>query len=87
MTQSHAQGKLEDVDFAFGFGFRVNTEARHLTELGSIGSYEGGGFFYTKFLIDPKEDMIAIFMGQLHPTGGLDLDEKETRLPYQALKN
>jgi CubicO group peptidase (beta-lactamase class C family) len=85
MTQDHVQGKLEDMGYGLGFG--VNSDARYLTELGSIGSYYWGGFFYTAFVIDPKEDMIAIFMGQLHPTGGLNLDAKAIRLAYQAIKD
>jgi len=38
-------------------------------------------------VIDPKEDLIAIFMGQLHPTGGLNLDSKAINLAYQAIKD
>jgi CubicO group peptidase (beta-lactamase class C family) len=83
MTQNHVQGKLEDMGYGLGFG--VNSDAKYLTELGSIGSYYWGGFFYTAFVIDPKEDMIAIFMGQLHPTGGLNLDQKVLRLAYEAI--
>ena len=84
MTQDHVQGKRED---GYGLGFGVNSDARYLTELGSIGGYYWGGFYYTAFVIDPKEDMIAIFMGQLHPTGGLNLDAKAIRLAYQAIKD
>jgi len=85
MSQDHVQGKLEDMGYGLGFG--VNSEARYLTELGSIGGYYWGGFYYTDFVIDPKEDMIAIFMAQLHPTGGLNLDAKVIRLAYQAIKD
>ena len=85
ITQNHVQGKLDEIGYGLGFG--VNSEARHLTELGSIGSYYWGGFFYTAFIIDPKEDLITIFMGQLHPTGELNLDAKALRLAYQALKD
>jgi CubicO group peptidase (beta-lactamase class C family) len=85
ITQNHLQGKLEQRGFGLGFG--VHSEPRHLTELGSIGSYYWGGFFYTTFVIDPKEDLIAIFMGQLHPTGGLNLDGKTIRLAYQAIND
>jgi CubicO group peptidase (beta-lactamase class C family) len=54
-------------------------------ELGSLGSYYWGGFYYTSFVIDPKDDLIAIFMGQLNPTGGLKLDSKAITLAYQAI--
>jgi CubicO group peptidase (beta-lactamase class C family) len=69
----------------YGLGFGVYSEPAHLRELGSLGTYSWGGFYYTAFEIDPKEDLIAIFMGQLHPTGGLNLDTKTIRLAYQAI--
>ena len=37
------------------------------------------------FFIDPQEQMIGIFMCQLHPSGGLDLGEKIRILTYQAI--
>jgi CubicO group peptidase (beta-lactamase class C family) len=85
MSQNHAQGKLDDSGYGLGFG--VTSEPWFLTELGSIGAYSWGGFYYTSFVIDPKEDLIAIFMGQLHPTGGLNLDDKVIRLAYQAIND
>lgn len=85
MAQNHVQGKADD--FGYGLGFGAASEARFLTELGSVGSYYWGGFYYTSFVIDPKEDLIAIFMGQLHPTGDLNLDSKAIRLAYQAIKD
>src|SRR3989442_8994979 len=85
ITQNHLQGKLDDNGYGLGFG--VTSEPRFLTELGSVGSYYWGGFFYTAFVIHPQEGMISIFMGQLHPTGGLNLDGKTIRLAYQALKD
>ena len=58
-----------------------------LPELGSVGEYNWGGFFYTGFTIDPKEQMIVIFMAQLHPTGGLELDREVNVLAYQAIND
>jgi CubicO group peptidase (beta-lactamase class C family) len=85
MSQNHVEGKREDGGYGLGFG--VASEPRFLTELGSVGSYYWGGFYYTSFVIDPKEDLIAVFMGQLNPTGGLDLDSKVIRLAYQAISD
>jgi CubicO group peptidase (beta-lactamase class C family) len=85
MSQNHVQGKLDQMGYGLGLG--VTSEPRFLTELGSVGSYYWGGFYYTSFVIDPKEQLIAIFMGQLHPTGGLNLDQKAIRLAYQAIKD
>jgi CubicO group peptidase (beta-lactamase class C family) len=85
ISQNHVQGKLDEMGYGLGFG--VTSEPRFLTELGSVGSYYWGGFFYTSFVIDPKEDLIAIFMGQLHPSGGLDLNSRVIRLAYQAIND
>jgi CubicO group peptidase (beta-lactamase class C family) len=82
---SHDQlGKIGP-DQGFGLGFGVNGVKAPLPELGSPGEYVWGGFFYTAFTIDPKEEMVVIFMAQLHPTGGLTLDRQVKVLAYQAI--
>ena len=71
----------------FGLGFGVEGVKEPLSELGSTGAYAWGGFFYTGFTIDPKEQMIVIFMAQLHPTGELTLDRQVDVLAYQAIND
>jgi len=77
-------GKISP-DQGFGLGFGVDGIKAPLAELGSAGEYAWGGFFYTAFTIDPKEQMIVIFMGQLHPTGDFTLDKQVNELAYQAI--
>jgi CubicO group peptidase (beta-lactamase class C family) len=77
-------GKISS-DQAFGLGFGIDGVKSPLSELGTPGSYNWGGFFYTAFSVDPKEQMIVIFMGQLHPTGDLELDRQVHELAYQAI--
>ena len=79
-------GKIAS-DMGFGLGFGVDGVRAPLAELGSVGSYNWGGFFYTGFSIDPKEQMIVIFMAQLHPTGDLTLDRQVHELAYQAIND
>jgi CubicO group peptidase (beta-lactamase class C family) len=74
-------------DMGFGLGFGVSGVKAPLEELGSPGQYGWGGFFYTTFFIDPKEQMIGIFMAQLHPTGDLNLDRAFVILAYQAIND
>ncbi|MFC1714659.1 serine hydrolase domain-containing protein [Candidatus Poribacteria bacterium] len=69
----------------FGLGFGIRTERGLHGELASNGTYSWGGFFYTGFGVDPEEEMIYIFMSQLHPTGGLTLGSKFEVLVYQAI--
>lgn len=70
---------------AFGLGFGIDGVKSPLGDLGSPGQYYWSGYFYTAFVIDPKEDMITIFMAQLSPTGGLNLDEMFHVLACQAI--
>ena len=79
-------GKIS-ADMGFGLGFGVDGVKAPLSELGSAGSYNWGGFFYTGFSIDPKEQMIVVFMAQLHPTGDLTLDRQVHELAYQAIND
>jgi CubicO group peptidase (beta-lactamase class C family) len=71
----------------FGLGFGVSGIKSPLSELGTPGEYSWGGFFYTGFTIDPKEQMIVVFMAQLHPTGDLSLDREVNVLAYQAIND
>ncbi len=79
-------GKISS-EMGLGLGFGVDGEKVPLSELGSVGAYGWGGFFYTAFSIDPKEQMIVIFMAQLHPTGDLKLDGQVHELAYQAIND
>ena len=72
------------VDYGFGLGFGIVQDESDLKEIGSVGAYNGGGFFFTSFFIDPQEQMLGIFMCQLHP-GGSDLAERIRILSYQAI--
>jgi CubicO group peptidase (beta-lactamase class C family) len=84
---SHDQLGRIDNNMGFGICFGVDGAKGPLQEIGSEGSLGWGGFFYTLFKIDPKEQMIVIFMGQLHPTGDLTLDREVLALAYQAIND
>lgn len=84
---SHDQlGKIAP-DMGFGIGFGISGAKGPLDELGSVGDMGWGGFFYTTFFIDKKEDMIVVFMAQLHPAGDLRLDREVEVLAEQAIND
>ena len=83
MTLDHFADR--DIDFGLGLGFSVVRDESDLKEVGSVGTFGWGGFFFTNFFIDPQERMIGIFLCQLHPSGGLDLGERIRILCYQAI--
>jgi len=72
-------------DQGFGLGFGIDGVKSPLGELGSPGEYNWGGFFYTAFVVDPKEQMITVFMAQLHPGDDLTLDRLFHVLAEQAI--
>jgi CubicO group peptidase (beta-lactamase class C family) len=84
---THDQLGKVSADQGFGYGFGVSGVKEPLSELGSPGEFGWGGFYYTEFLVDPKEQMITIFMAQLHPTGDLTLNRKMHVLAYQAIND
>jgi CubicO group peptidase (beta-lactamase class C family) len=83
MTQDQL-GKISP-DQAFGLGFGVNGVKAPLPELGSAGEYNWGGFFYTTFSIDPKEQMITVFMNKVNPANDRNLEGLFHTLAYQAI--
>ena len=85
MHANHTGKKYDRDTSAFGLGFWVNDDLGYFGELGSEGAYGWGSAYYPQYLIDPKERLIAIFMTQLMPSGGLDLNQKFKVLTYQAL--
>jgi CubicO group peptidase (beta-lactamase class C family) len=50
--------------FGFGLGFAVRTEPGVSPQLGSVGEYNWGGAGGTAFWVDPKEDLLVVFMMQ-----------------------
>jgi CubicO group peptidase (beta-lactamase class C family) len=82
---THDQLGKTGPDQAFGLGFGINGVKGPLAELGSPGEYNWGGFYYTSFVIDPKEQMITVFMAQMHPDSGRGLQSLFHTLAYQAI--
>ena len=90
MTRNH----IGDLDiflrapgYKFGLGFAVLADPDRSGRIESKGEYNWSGFFYTRFWVDPKEDLIGIFMAQMRPNQHLDLDEKFRVVTYEAIMN
>jgi CubicO group peptidase (beta-lactamase class C family) len=55
---------LPGAGFGFGLGFAVRTAAGVSPYAGSVGEFNWGGAGGTYFWVDPKEDMLVVFMMQ-----------------------
>lgn len=69
----------------FGLGFSVVTDLGSQGLLGNIGEYGWGGAYHSTYWVDPEQDIIALYLTQLLPSGQLDDHDKFRTLLYQAL--
>ena len=71
---------------AFGYGFGILTEkGKQLSkDPGGVGSYAWAGAFGTRFWIDPKNELIGVFMVQSTPPD-FTLSENVKTMVYEAM--
>jgi CubicO group peptidase (beta-lactamase class C family) len=70
----------------FGYGFGIVTEAGRDKDIASVGSYSWGGIFHTYFIVDPREQLVAILMTQIYPFDHLTLRDDFKRRVYEAIE-
>ena len=71
----------------FGLGFYVVTDVGARGTHGSVGEFGWGGAYHSTYWVDPKEGIVAVYLTQLIPAGGLDDHAKFRALVYQALSD
>ena len=69
----------------FGLGFSVMLDPAKSQTLSDIGEYGWGGAASTVFMINPKEEMVIIFMTQLLPSSTYQVRRELRSLVYSAL--
>ena len=72
--------------YGFGLGFAVRRDAGVATFAGSAGDYNWGGFAGTYFWVDPKEELVAVWMMQA-PGQRLHYRQAFRSLVYQAIND
>jgi CubicO group peptidase (beta-lactamase class C family) len=68
----------------FGLGFAVTLNPARTLMPGTVGDYSWGGMASTYFWIDPREDLIVIFMTQLTPSATYPIRRELRTLVYSA---
>ncbi|HEU4625060.1 MAG TPA: serine hydrolase domain-containing protein [Steroidobacteraceae bacterium] len=85
MTTDH----LGDVPFqpgvGIGLGFSVVTNVGERGEPGSVGEYGWGGAYHSTYWVDPREQLIVVYLTQLIPAGDIDDFGKLRSLVYAAI--
>ena len=91
MTSDHLgdmpRASLLPTGYGFGFTMAVSHGAGKTGVIGSEGEYFWGGAAGTRFWIDPKEQMIGIFMIQILPHTNLTYGSQFRQLAYQAISD
>jgi CubicO group peptidase (beta-lactamase class C family) len=97
MTVNHLPGEKELPDLSvslfseatyagvgFGLGFAVTLNPARTLMPGVAGDYSWGGMASTYFWIDPREELIVIFMTQLTPSASYPIRRELRTLVYSA---
>ena len=86
MTVNH----LTEIDFwkagvGIGLGFLIIDDLGEYGTLGSEGTYSWGSAYHCASWVDPREDLLVVYLTQLIPAGELDDRKKLRALVYQSL--
>jgi CubicO group peptidase (beta-lactamase class C family) len=86
MTSNHNGTLYREGQLGFGLGFEITEHVGRSGRPGSVGEFGWGGAYFTKYWADPQEKLVVVFMSQLLPSGGLDLQDKLRALVYQSIE-
>lgn len=91
MRKDHLPPELKGIaggksGLGFGLNFAVVKDVSKLGSEGRVGEYFWGGMANTLFWIDPEEDILAIFMTNILPSGLYPLRVDMRNLVYGALE-
>jgi CubicO group peptidase (beta-lactamase class C family) len=85
MTVNHIGSLYPVPGRGFGLGFETVEDLGRSGRYGSEGEFSWGGAYFSRYWVDPNEELVAVFMTQLIPSGGSDLQEKLRVLVTQAI--
>ena len=69
----------------FGLGFSVVKDLGMRGEPGSVGEFGWGGAYHSTYWVDPKEQLVVVYLTQLNPATGMDDFGKLRALIYQSI--
>ena len=85
-----ASGRWAETTYAgigFGLGFQILLDPVKSQITSSKGEYGWGGAASTVFWVDPKEDLITIFLTQLVPSSAYNIRRELRTLVYSSINN
>lgn len=85
MTRNHIGDLYPAPGRGFGLGFETVDDLGRSGRYGSEGEFSWGSAYFSRYWVDPQEQLVVVFLAQLLPSGGLDLQEKVRVLVNQAI--
>src|SRR4029453_1816417 len=85
MTSNHVGTLYANGNLGFGLGFELTGHVGRWGRPGSVGEFGWGGAYATKYWVDPEERLVVVFMPQLLPSNGLDVNDRLRALLYGAI--
>ena len=85
MTANQIGGLYPAPGRGFGLGFETVEDLGRSGRYGSAGEFSWGGAYFSRYWVDPREQLLVVFFTQLLPSGGSDLQEKLRVLVNQAI--
>ena len=70
----------------FGLGFAVVEDVGARGVPGSVGEFSWGGAYHSRYWVDPREELVVVYLTQLIPTRDLDDADRLRALVYAALR-
>jgi len=72
MTTDHLNGIPFRTGQGFGLGFSIVKDVGANGVQSSVGEYGWGGAYHSNYWVDPKEQLVVVYMTQLLPAGSID---------------
>ena len=82
-TPVHSETSYEGI--GFGLGFSVVLDPASAKAACSVGEYAWGGAASTAFWIDPREELVVLFLTLVMPSSRYPIRRELRALVYQAL--
>lgn len=85
MTADHMRGIPFREGQGFGLGFSIVKDVGTYGSPTSLGEYGWGGAYHSLYWVDPKEQLVVVYLTQLLPAGNIDDYGKLRALVYSAI--
>ena len=88
-VESMISDHMDGIDFrpgqSFGLGFSITHDPAATGLPGSVGEFAWAGAYHSTYWVDPKEELVVVYLTQIIPAINLDDQRKVRTMVYQAI--